>query len=74
MVLRPRHRAHRVPAAGRGGHHRPLELSGNLALSPLAAALAAGNRVLIKPSELTPKTSDLLATMIRELFTVTRSR
>ncbi|TGS35795.1 aldehyde dehydrogenase family protein, partial [bacterium M00.F.Ca.ET.180.01.1.1] len=32
-----------------------------LALAPAIAALAAGNRVLIKPSELTPKFSDLLA-------------
>ena len=28
-----------------------------LAMLPAAAALAAGNRVLIKPSELTPRTS-----------------
>jgi acyl-CoA reductase-like NAD-dependent aldehyde dehydrogenase len=41
----------------------------NLALAPLAAALAAGNRVLVKPSELTPRTSDLIATLLRENFT-----
>jgi len=39
-----------------------------LALSPLAGALAAGNRVLIKPSELSPRSSALLAKMIAEYF------
>ena len=41
----------------------------NLALAPLAAALAAGNRALVKPSELTPRVSALLAKSLRELFT-----
>ncbi|MFT4978893.1 MAG: coniferyl-aldehyde dehydrogenase, partial [Myxococcota bacterium] len=35
-----------------------------LALSPMIGALAAGNRVLLKPSELTPKTSALLSKII----------
>jgi coniferyl-aldehyde dehydrogenase len=39
-----------------------------LALSPLAGALAAGNRAMIKPSELTPATGDMLAKMIKETF------
>jgi coniferyl-aldehyde dehydrogenase len=39
-----------------------------LALSPAAAALAAGNRVLIKPSELTPATSEVLRDIIRAEF------
>ncbi len=39
----------------------PLQLS----LLPVAAALAAGNRVMLKPSELTPKTSALLADFLR---------
>ena len=39
-----------------------------LALSPAAAALAAGNRVMLKPSELTPRTSDLLREIIRTEF------
>lgn len=42
----------------------PLELS----LAPLVAALAAGNRALIKPSELTPRLSDLLKVRIAEYF------
>jgi coniferyl-aldehyde dehydrogenase len=40
----------------------------SLALMPLATALAAGNRAMIKPSEFTPTTSDLLARMLAELF------
>jgi coniferyl-aldehyde dehydrogenase len=40
----------------------------NLALAPLVAALAAGNRVMLKPSELTPRTSALLAKMLGALF------
>ena len=39
-----------------------------LAVAPLAGALAAGNRVLIKMSELTPKTSALFATLIAKYF------
>jgi coniferyl-aldehyde dehydrogenase len=39
-----------------------------LALAPALAALAAGNRVLIKPSELTPRCSALLARLVREHF------
>lgn len=39
-----------------------------LALSPLSAALAAGNRVLLKPSEHTPRTSALLAELLGRAF------
>lgn len=39
-----------------------------LALTPLATAIAAGNRVMLKPSEQTPATSALLARLIGELF------
>ncbi len=39
-----------------------------LATAPLADALAAGNAVMLKPSELTPATSDLLRQMISETF------
>ncbi len=41
----------------------------NLALAPLAAALAAGNRVMLKPSEFTPRTGAALAAMLGEIFT-----
>ncbi len=39
-----------------------------LSLGPLAGALAAGNRVMIKPSEFTPATSALLAEVLGSLF------
>lgn len=39
-----------------------------LSLMPLATAIAAGNRVMLKPSELTPATSELLTRMLGEIF------
>ena len=42
----------------------PLQLS----LGPVITALAAGNRVMLKPSELTPKTSALLGELIADSF------
>ncbi|PWG68285.1 coniferyl-aldehyde dehydrogenase, partial [Enterococcus hirae] len=39
-----------------------------LAAGPLTAALAAGNRVMIKMSEFTPHTSALFREMIEETF------
>lgn len=39
-----------------------------LSLSPVAGAIAAGNRVMLKPSEWTPKTSTLLAELASETF------
>ncbi len=39
-----------------------------LAISPLIGALAAGNVCIIKPSELAPATSHLIAQMIEEIF------
>ncbi|TXI80608.1 MAG: coniferyl aldehyde dehydrogenase [Crocinitomicaceae bacterium] len=41
-----------------------------LALGPLVAALAAGNRVMIKLSELTPESNAVLRKMLAEIFTV----
>jgi len=40
----------------------------NLAAVPLIAALAAGNRAMLKPSELTPRTSEFLAGFLGKLF------
>jgi coniferyl-aldehyde dehydrogenase len=42
----------------------PLQLT----VGPLAAALAAGNHVIVKPSELTPATSELLKRRLEEVF------
>jgi coniferyl-aldehyde dehydrogenase len=39
-----------------------------LAMLPAAAAIAAGNRVMLKPSELTPHFSALLAAIVGEFF------
>jgi coniferyl-aldehyde dehydrogenase len=39
-----------------------------LVLSPLVSALAAGNRALIKPSELAPHTAELIGKIITERF------
>ncbi len=40
----------------------------NLAFAPLVSALAAGNRAMIKPSELVPETSALIEKMVAEAF------
>src|SRR5439155_24982944 len=40
----------------------------HLTLAPLAAAVAAGNRVMIKMSELTPATTGFVARLIAENF------
>ncbi len=47
-----------------GPWNYPLQLT----LGPAATALAAGNRVMIKPSELTPQSSQLLASLLHEAF------
>ncbi|SHJ14964.1 aldehyde dehydrogenase [Flavobacterium terrae] len=41
-----------------------------LAFSPLIAAIAAGNSVTLKPSELTPYTSAIVSKIVRESFDV----
>ncbi|MCC7635454.1 coniferyl aldehyde dehydrogenase [Stenotrophomonas rhizophila] len=40
----------------------------NLALIPLATAIAAGNHVILKPSEHTPRTSAFLQALLAEVF------
>ncbi len=58
-------------------HYQPLGVVGvispwnvpvNLAVAPLAGVLAAGNRVMMKPSEATPATAELLRQMIASAF------
>lgn len=40
----------------------------NLTFGPLVSAIAAGNTAIIKPSEMTPNLSGLMAKIVRELF------
>lgn len=40
----------------------------SLTIVPLATALAAGNRAMLKPSELTPRTSETIRRMLEEIF------
>lgn len=47
----------------------PWNYPWQLALSPLVAALAAGNTIIIKPSELTLQSSALLKKILAECFT-----
>ncbi|EJN06332.1 coniferyl aldehyde dehydrogenase [Phyllobacterium sp. YR531] len=44
----------------------------NLALTPLATAIAAGNHVYLKPSEHTPRTSEFLAALLADVFPASR--
>ena len=44
----------------------------NLALVPLATAIAAGNHVYLKPSEHTPRTSEFLRELLAEVFPADR--
>ena len=46
----------------------PWNFPVNLTFGPLAGVLAAGNRAMIKPSEFTPATSELMAQMFAEAF------
>jgi coniferyl-aldehyde dehydrogenase len=77
--MRPTHR--HIELALRFGSNRieyqPLGVVGvispwnypvNLSLMPVVTAIAAGNRVMLKPSKLTPATNAVLASMLSELF------
>ena len=46
----------------------PWNFPFNLTIGPLVSAIAAGNRVIIKPSEMTPHVSNLINGMINNLF------
>lgn len=79
--MKPQHRGAKFPLNLLGAkayiHYQPLGVVGiispwnfpiQLTFSPLANVLAAGNRALIKPSELTPATSTLLEQLIPRYF------
>jgi coniferyl-aldehyde dehydrogenase len=68
LHLKPaRARIERQPV-GVVGVISPWNYPVQLALAPVAGALAAGNRVLLKPSELTPATSSLLQELVAATF------
>jgi coniferyl-aldehyde dehydrogenase len=46
----------------------PWNFPVNLTFAPLAGVLAAGNRAMIKPSEFTPVTSELMKTILASAF------
>lgn len=46
----------------------PFNYPVNLTLGPLVSAVAAGNTAIVKPSELTPHLSALIAEVVREVF------
>ncbi|RMG62349.1 MAG: aldehyde dehydrogenase family protein [Calditrichaeota bacterium] len=46
----------------------PWNFPFNLTVGPLVSALAAGNCAVLKPSEFSPATSELIARMVAELF------
>ena len=77
MAPTRRHVAPTFWLAGARIEYQPLGVVGivapwnypvSLALAPLATALAAGNRAMVKPSELTPGTSALLERLLGETF------
>ena len=47
----------------------PWNFPFNLTFGPLVSAIAAGNSVIIKPSEMTPNSSTLMAEIIKAVFT-----
>ena len=46
----------------------PWNYPASLCLMPLATAIAAGNRAMLKPSEFSPKTSELIGALVQENF------
>jgi coniferyl-aldehyde dehydrogenase len=68
LIHRPGHNRLMPQPLGVVGVIAPWNYPVLLALAPVVAALAAGNRVMLKPSELTPRTSQLLARAVAQYF------
>jgi coniferyl-aldehyde dehydrogenase len=68
MMFRPGSGRIVYQALGVVGIIGPWNYPVQLTLVPLAGAIAAGNRVMVKPSELTPRTSALLEQVVAEVF------
>ena len=47
----------------------PWNYPAQLLLTPLVSALAAGNCAMLKPSEIAPRTAEVIAALVRETFT-----
>lgn len=58
----------RMQPLGVVGVISPWNYPVSLAINPLAAAIAAGNHVMLKPSEHTPRTSAFLRELLTEVF------
>ena len=67
-VFWPAHTELQVRPLGVVGIISPWNYPVNLALLPLVSAIAAGNHVMLKPSEHTPRTSSLLRELLAEVF------
>ena len=68
LYLQPAHAYLQRQPLGVVGVVSPWNYPVQLALGPVITALAAGNRVMLKPSELTPQTSSLLAALMGKAF------
>ncbi len=68
LIFRPGRGWVEYQALGVVGIISPWNYPVQLSLAPLAAAVAAGNRVLLKPSERTPRTAALLEQMLGDVF------
>jgi coniferyl-aldehyde dehydrogenase len=80
--MKPERRSPQFPLGLLGArthvHHQPLGVVGvvspwnfpvNLAFTPMAGILAAGNRAIIKPSEVAPRSADVIAAIVGKAFT-----
>lgn len=68
MTLMPGKAEIRREPKGVAGIISPWNYPFQLAMAPLVAALGAGCRAMIKPSEYTPATADLLKTLLADAF------
>ena len=67
LMYRPGYNRLLAQPLGVVGVVAPWNYPYQLSMLPAVAALAAGNRVMIKPSELAPRTAELMARIVREI-------
>ena len=68
LIHRPGHNRLMRQPLGVIGIVSPWNFPGLLALAPVIAALAAGNRVMVKPSEIGPRFAELLHAQVAQSF------